>query len=741
MQLKPFLKKYLRKALKHFFRISGVSFSSRQSLKKRLSLPHLYLSNCAGFLDILYLYAFLPEEVILLTPPSFYRLKGLRFSLIRFLIKKDSRFRPFNPRENSHIQEVCRLLEEKHSCLIFAQSLPSKTGNLEKVDEAPGVIADKTGAPIVPVWIEGSQYGLFSAAKENLPCRLFPKVRIFVADPVPFKIKASYKKNQEYISTLLSDILLNACFKTRWDKKSTLFTRLLSVNRLYGGAFGHRFLAEDMTREKYSYSKLLREIYIFASFLKPLGKYQEHIGVFIPNSLANLISFMALSSLGRVPAMLNPTMGAANILSVCKTVGLKTIITSKVFIENIKAQSLLDALLDKNIQIIYTEDLFENISLADRLISWGKYLFRYKPAPQDAKRKGVILFTSGSEGMPKAVVLSQQNLVSNILQYQTVNYISKKDLVFNALPMFHSFGLTIGTLMPLLTGAGVFLYPTPLHYRMVPDLIYETGATIMFCTDTFMKGYARNAHPHDFRSMRFLLGGAEAVKKDTRSVYAEKFGIRILEGYGATECAPIVTISSLIFYRPGSIGRFVPGMEYRLEKQEGIDQGAVLFVKGPNVMIGYIYADAPGKIVPPEDGWYSTGDVVRVDDFGYAYILDRVKRFAKLAGEMVSLTSVELLAYNASGLDSADYFYGAVAVPHPQKGEQIILVTNNRSLNAEILRAHAKKQKISELYLPQKILYRDALPTLQSGKRDNITLKKEVLQELATNEPNQTERE
>ena len=256
-----------------------------------------------------------------------------------------------------------------------------------------------------------------------------------------------------------------------------------------------------------------------------------------------------------------------------------------------------------------------------------------------------------------------------------------------------------------------------------------------------MKGYARNAHPHDFRSMRFLLGGAEAVKKDTRAVYAEKFGIRILEGYGATECAPIVTISSLIFYRPGSIGRFVPGMEYRLEKQEGIDQGAVLFVKGPNVMIGYIYADAPGKIVPPEEGWYSTGDVVRVDDFGYAYILDRVKRFAKLAGEMVSLTSVELLAYNASGLDSADYFYGAVAVPHPQKGEQIILVTNNRSLNAEILRAHAKKQKISELYLPQKILYRDTLPTLQSGKRDNITLKKEVLQELATNEPNQTERE
>lgn len=709
----------------------GVSFSSRQSLKKRLSAPHLYLSNFSGFADILYLYAFLPEEVLILTPTFFYKQKGIKFFFLRLFLNADKRFRPFNAKEASDVQEVCRLLEEKQSCVMFAQSLPSKTGNLEKVDETAGLIADKTKAPIVPVWIEGTQYGLFSASKENLPSCFFHKVRLFIGDAVPFTIKPAYSKNQEYISTLLSDILLDACFQTRWNKKDTLFTRFLSVNRLYGGFLGHRFVAEDIRREKYSYSKLLRNIYILADHLKTLGKYQDHIGIFIPNSLDNLICFMALSALGQVPAMLNPTMGTANILSVCKTVGLKTIITSKSFIENIKAGSLLDALLDKGIQIVYTEDLFTGVSLMNKIISWGKYLIGYRPAVQDSKKQAVILFTSGSEGTPKAVVLSQRNLVSNIAQYQTINYITKKDLVFNALPMFHSFGLTIGSLMPLMTGAGVFLYPTPLHYKIVPELLYETGATIMFCTDTFMKGYARHAHSYDFRTMRFLLGGAEAVKNDTRAVYAEKFGLRILEGYGATECSPVITMDTCIFYRPNSIGRFIPGMEYRLEKQEGIEQGAVLSVKGPNVMLGYIYADSPEKIVPPQDGWYATGDVVRVDDFGYVYILDRVKRFAKLAGEMVSLTSVELLAYNASGENSADYFYGAVAIPHPKKGEQIILVTNNKALDSEILRSYAKEHKISELCLPQKILYRDTLPTLQSGKRDNITLKKEVLQELS----------
>ncbi len=199
-------------------------------------------------------------------------------------------------------------------------------------------------------------------------------------------------------------------------------------------------------------------------------------------------------------------------------------------------------------------------------------------------------------------------------------------------------------MMPLLAGIPIFMYPSPLHYRIVPELIYQTGATILFGTDTFLTGYARSAHAYDFRTLRLVLAGAEAVKDRTRAVYMERFGIRILEGYGVTETAPVLAMNTPMANRPGSVGRLSPLMEYKLETVPGIDEGGRLSVRGPNVMLGYLRAENPGVLEPLVDGWHDTGDIVTIDAGGFIAIKGRAKRFAKIAGEMVSLSAVEAMA-------------------------------------------------------------------------------------------------
>jgi acyl-[acyl-carrier-protein]-phospholipid O-acyltransferase/long-chain-fatty-acid--[acyl-carrier-protein] ligase len=369
-------------------------------------------------------------------------------------------------------------------------------------------------------------------------------------------------------------------------------------------------------------------------------------------------------------------------------------------------------------RIVWLEDVRASLGLVDKLRGlWqgGRSLARRSPDDPAA-----ILFTSGSEGTPKGVVLSHRNMLANAAQAAARIDFGRQDKVFNALPVFHSFGLTVGLVLPVVSGVPVYLYPSPLHYRIVPELVYNANATIMFGTDTFLAGYARAAHPYDFRSVRYILAGAEAVKEATRRVYMEKFGLRILEGYGVTETAPALALNTPMFNRFGTVGRILPGMEARLEKVPGVEEGGRLFVRGPNVMLGYLRAEKPGVLEPPADGWHDTGDIVTIDAEGFITIRGRAKRFAKIGGEMISLAAVETLASELW----PDALSAAANVPDARKGERLVLVTQQQGADRASFQAHARGKGATELMVPGEILVVEKMPLLGSGKIDYVSVTK-----------------
>ena len=335
----------------------------------------------------------------------------------------------------------------------------------------------------------------------------------------------------------------------------------------------------------------------------------------------------------------------------------------------------------------------------------------------------VVLFTSGSEGPPKGVVLSHANILANGIQLSTRIDFSSQDIIFCALPMFHSFGLTAGTLLPLLSGMRAFFYPSPSHYRIVPEMIYEVNATVVFGNNTFLKGYARFAHPYDFYSVRYVYAGAEKLQEDTRRIWSERFGIRIFEGYGATETSPVLAANTPMEHKAGTVGRLLPGMQYKFAPVSGVEEGGRLMVKGPNIMLGYLLASQPGVLQAPSDKWYDTGDIVSMDEEGYLTIAGRAKRFAMLGGEMVSLSAVEEMITQVW----PHHEHAVVILLDASKGEQMILVTTRQGAQRNELLDYARGEGIAEINVPKKIVFVKELPLLDSGKADYPAVHKLVV--------------
>lgn len=617
---------------------------------------------------------------------------------------------PLDPTKPMATRTLINAVKAGETLIIFPEGRLTVTGSLMKVYDGAGLIADKSGVPVVPVKIEGPEQTVFSRlSRAQVRRRWWPKFTVTVLEPVRLDVDAGLKgkARRQAAGAALYGVMSDLIFRTAPIDR-TVFQAVVEAAEREGAA---RVAVEDPVSGSLTYRRLLMGARVLGAKLGPLAPQGRAIGVMLPNANAAAVTVLGVMSAGRVPAMINFTAGPTNILNACKAAEVETIVTSRAFVQKGRLDALLEA-LSQNLKIVYLEDVRAQVGRLDKLrgfLNWRQALHPRRPEDPAA-----ILFTSGSEGTPKGVVLSHRNMLANAAQAQARIDFGRTDKVFNVLPVFHSFGLTVGLVLPLVSGVPVYLYPSPLHYRVVPELVYGSNSTILFGTDTFLAGYARVAHAYDFRSLRYILAGAEPVKPATRKAYAEKFGLRILEGYGVTETAPVLALNTPMFNRFGTVGRIMPGMEARLEPVPGVAEGGRLFVRGPNVMLGYLRAEKPGVLEAPTEGWHDTGDIVTIDGEGFVTIRGRAKRFAKVGGEMISLAAVEAVAAELY----PDAASAVAALPDARKGERLVLVTEKKDATRAAFQARARASGLSELAVPAEIVTVDALPQLGSGKVD-----------------------
>ncbi len=502
----------------------------------------------------------------------------------------------------------------------------------------------------------------------------------------------------------------------------SIFDALIAASRKHGAK---KPILEDQERNPLTYTDLLRGAFALGRKISGFTEKGERVGVMLPSSVGGVVTFFALHAFGRIPTMLNFTAGIRNLKAACDLAGVKTVLTSHRFVEQGKLHDLIDA-LESKAKVVYLEDVRKTVGLSDKLFAAAAGAmptqFRTALNPDDP---GVILFTSGSFGAPRGVVLSHTNLVANCRQINQHIPLDTNWVFFNPLPIFHCFGLTGGALLPILTGLKAFQYPSPLHIKQIPQLVKDTKANVLFATDTFINQYARSAEPDELSGLTFVVCGAEKVRDETHNLIHDKFGpIPLLEGYGATEASPVIAVNKPGDNRRGTVGGLLPGIETRLEPVPGIPGGGKLLVRGPNIMSGYLNAE--GGIEPLPGGWHDTGDVVSLSDDEWIKILGRVKRFAKVGGEMVSLTAAEDLAAAVW----PDCRHAVVALPDPKKGERLILVTDRRDADTAALVAHAQKIGAPELAVPRKIIKVQEIPVLGTGKTDYVALQRIVDTEI-----------
>lgn len=673
----------------------------------------LIVANHESFLDGLLMGLMMPVDAVFVIHSQIAARPFFRFML---------RFVPHLTVESTSplaMKQIVKLVETGQPVVIFPEGRITKTGSLMKVYDGAAFVAARTGATVVPVRIDGAARSYFGRLAGIYPRKLFPKVTMTVLPrrAIPMPDLPSAKERRRRAGELMRYILLDMLVATRPQR--TLFEAFLEGRSIFGAQYK---LVEDIRLVEESYGSLLKMSLGLSRITGRLSQPGEIVGLLMPNAAPAMGLILALSIGRRVPALLNYTAGADGMRSACVAAGIKTIIASRNFVEKARLTATVAQLGDLN--VVYLEDFKAQITWVDKLwLLWRMCFPAGAAVPQTPDDPAVVLFTSGSEGKPKGVVHSHNSLLSNVAQIRAVADFTPHDKFMMALPLFHSFGLTCGVLLPLVAGCKVFLYPSPLHYRIIPEIVYDRDCTVLFGTSTFLGNYGKYAHPYDFGRLRYVVAGAEKLSEEVRRLWIEKFGIRILEGYGVTECAPVVAVNVPMACKIGTVGQLLPGIEQVLEPVPGIDNGGALYVKGPNVMKGYLLYDQPGVIQPPAAkgaGWYATGDIVTIDDEGFVTIRGRIKRFAKIAGEMISLEVVEKNAADAA----PGFAHAASTRSDAAKGEALVLFTTAPALTREQLLAAAKAAGSPELSVPRLIRRVAAIPLLGSGKTDYVTLKR-----------------
>ena len=703
----------LRMLLKILFRVRVEGKEHLQPSKD----PTLIVCNHTSLLDGVMLYAFLPEAPLFLvnkTTAEVWYFKILLYPIAKLLIDD---LHPMT------LKKAVKHLVAGDAIVVFPEGRITTTGVLMKIYDGPAMLAAKSGAKIMPIGIEGLQHSRFSYLKSSLHLKLLPPVKITVSAPELFEPydHLPVKTRRSRRSQAMFQIMQKISFKNTYENEN-LFESLIRSAKKHGESTP---IISDPNNPKVTYRSLIARTFILSEFLEPDLLAVSRVGILLPSTVAAATAFFALQHQGKEVVLLNFSGGITPLMKAISISKIEFVITSSTFMDVAGIHEEISA-IEKVTKVVFLEDIKERVTFKAKLKGLAlsilaKYSNQTHTNNPESGQCAVILFTSGSEGSPKGVALSHANILKNYAQAQVLISINKHDHVLNVLPIFHAFGLVIGLITPLLKGTPSYQYPSPLHYRKIPEICYQQNISCLLGTNTFLANYAKYASDYDFYNVKWVLSGAEKLTQSTKNLWQSRFGVRIFEGYGVTEASPVLAVNHPLYHRENTVGKLLPNIEYRLIDIDGLIEGGELAVKGPNIMLGYLNEN--GEISPTSGklglGWYDTGDLVEVDDDGFLAIIGRQKRFAKIGGEMVSLATIENFVQDTW----PEFDHVAVAVEDPQRGEQIVLLTTKIDLQKSELIEAGKKRGLAPIYFAKKVFRIDEVPYLPTGKIDHSSLK------------------
>jgi len=693
----------------------------------------LLLPNHISWIDAIVLQLACPHRPIrYIIDQEFYR-KPLLHPFLRLMgcIPIDVRH------SHSAVRAATRRIAEGETVCLFPEGQLERAGTLLRLRRGYELIARHANAPVVPVWLDRLWGSIFS----------FQGGRFFTKRPkeIPYRVSVAFGKPLDAksadIATVREELLKLGEFC--YSRRPALDRHL--AEECIRGLKRRRFstaVVDGIDNSALSRAKLLGAAAALSRFLRAQFR-DERIAIVLPAGKASMVTNLAVTLAGKVAVNLNFTMGRAANESCCRRAKLRVAVSASQFIERVKDFPWPE-------RVLKLDELMPQ--LKPQILFWWMMsilcprplLVRILGVPKTGGHaEAILLFTSGSTGEPKGVVLSHRNIVGNVSQFRDLLDAKRDDAILGSLPFFHSFGCTVTLWYPLIEGVRIVTYPNPLEAAKNAALVDQYKLTLLLATPTFLRAYLRRAEPHQLRSLRLVITGAEKLPLDLAKAFEDRFKQRVFEGYGLTETSPVVSVNLpepqprkpgeevQPSSRLGSVGKMAPGIaaeirEAESERKLSLHETGMLWLRGPNIFEGYLH-DEERTAEVLRDGWFKTGDIGRFDEDGFLFIEGRLSRFSKIGGEMVPHESVESKIVDLLGLAGRDErVLAIVGVQDEAKGEALILLSAV-DVDLAALRDKLRDAGVPNLWIPKKVCRVEAIPVLASGKLD---LKK--CQELAT---------